>query len=257
MTSVPTCACHSVNVDRLDGGIVTKDSEWVLKLRVGMPVVFDGEQVFVQSWGDGWVQFLDAANRPVTPRPLRAVVKAIASPENPPPASMLLHDLDDRLSDHAIDKRDDHRALIRYIDTGIAPWQGENDKPLRDVDPDVIHNERKRIAAIARRIAEHDEIPYETARKRVSRAIKREAAGPTATVDGRYTRERRKNRDADIPSSWRSSCSTACSIRPCTRRRSTSSSASGSSVPLQTSRSRRRSGRSTVSSGECTSGCRI
>lgn len=178
---------------------MTKDSEWVAKLRVGMPVVFDGEQVFVQSWADGWVQFVDAANRPVTPRPLRAVVKAIASPENPPPASMLLHDLDDRLSDSAIGKRDYHRALIRYIDTGIAPWQEDNEKPSRDVDPDVIHNEGKRLTAIARRIAEHDEIPYETARKRVSRAIKRETAGPTATVDGRYTRERRKNRDADIP----------------------------------------------------------
>lgn len=178
---------------------MTKDSEWVAKLRVGMPVVFDSEQVFVQSWADGWVQFVDAANRIVTPRPLRAVVKAVANPENAPPASMLLHDLDNRLSEHAVSKLSDHRALIHYVDTGTAPWQGGGDKPSRDVDPDVIHNERKRLAAIARRIAEHDGVSYETARKRISRAIKREAAGPTATVDGRYTRERRKNRDADIP----------------------------------------------------------
>lgn len=178
---------------------MTKDSEWVARLRVGMPVVFDGELVFVRSWADGWVQFVDAANRLVTPRPLRAVAKALASPGNPPPVSMRLHNLESHLSERALDKRDDHRALIRFIDSGIAPWQGAEEAPTRDVDPKIIRVDQKRLAAVARRIAEHDEVSYEAARKRIRRALQREAAGPAATVDGRFIRERSLGRNTDIP----------------------------------------------------------
>ena len=170
-------------------------SQDVAYLGIGTQVVWEGQLTTVQRQSLGLVTLVDLMGHELAPVPLIAVSQALMTDDTSPRPQPSLHGLHDRLTKKGRKALRRDRDLFCRIDHGVsykAFRQGR--KPPRALDPDRTTVD-ERVAIVARRVARQRKIEIESARRFITRRLKRRHGGTASLVHASYLTPSRSRHD--------------------------------------------------------------